>query len=218
MSFLGIHSNVVIAQKSLKIALDYERMKTSTITPHTFVHIVGFNWIRSVHWKCIWLCTLTHVYVFNPQIEYYVCRFVNKYTKTSKLISEISVQLLWKRIQTFQGTQKSSHSTHGIKTICKTISQSEFFRLFNLRSFFFQVCPFCEKSFANGSNCRSHKKKAHPVELAQLEASGEVLPSANIPKLEHLQPKYIKEHEKIANWSYSFYFSESRRYPILWPQ
>ncbi|XP_055299687.1 zinc finger protein weckle-like [Sitodiplosis mosellana] len=51
------------------------------------------------------------------------------------------------------------------------------------------VCPFCEKTFANGSNCRSHKKKAHPVELAALEASGEVLPAANIPKLEHLQPK-----------------------------
>lgn len=51
------------------------------------------------------------------------------------------------------------------------------------------TCPFCEKTFANGSNCRSHKKKAHPVELAALEASGEVLPAANIPKLEHLQPK-----------------------------
>ncbi|XP_059616276.1 zinc finger protein 271-like [Phlebotomus argentipes] len=51
------------------------------------------------------------------------------------------------------------------------------------------VCPFCDKTFANGSNCRSHKKKAHPAELAALEASGEQPRVANIPKLEHLQPK-----------------------------
>lgn len=51
------------------------------------------------------------------------------------------------------------------------------------------TCPFCEKTFANGSNCRSHKKKAHPVELAELEASGQKLPTANIPKMEHLQPR-----------------------------
>uniref|UniRef100_A0A1B0CYI6 Uncharacterized protein n=1 Tax=Phlebotomus papatasi TaxID=29031 RepID=A0A1B0CYI6_PHLPP len=51
------------------------------------------------------------------------------------------------------------------------------------------VCPFCDKTFANGSNCRSHKKKAHPTELAALEASGEQPRAANIPKLEHLQPK-----------------------------
>ncbi|GAB0096620.1 hypothetical protein DMENIID0001_121500 [Sergentomyia squamirostris] len=50
-------------------------------------------------------------------------------------------------------------------------------------------CPFCDKTFANGSNCRSHKKKAHPVELAALEASGEVQQVTNIPKLEQLQPK-----------------------------
>lgn len=50
-------------------------------------------------------------------------------------------------------------------------------------------CPFCDKTFANGSNCRSHKKKAHPLELAQLEASGQPTRVTNIPKLEHLQPK-----------------------------
>lgn len=72
-------------------------------------------------------------------------------------------------------------------------------------------CPFCDKvwlialiysstanialfshpqTFANGSNCRSHKKKAHPVELAALEASGKSTNSApNIPRLEQLQPK-----------------------------
>lgn len=32
-------------------------------------------------------------------------------------------------------------------------------------------CPFCERTFVNGPNCRSHKLKAHPVELAALEAS-----------------------------------------------
>lgn len=42
---------------------------------------------------------------------------------------------------------------------------------------------------SSGSNCRSHKKKAHPLELAALEASGEVTRATNIPKLEHLQPK-----------------------------
>lgn len=69
------------------------------------------------------------------------------------------------------------------------------------------VCPFCEKTFANGSNCRSHKKKAHPVELAALEASGEVLPAANIPKLEHLQPKWVFRHSfsvfQFKIWNYS---------------
>ncbi|XP_055682118.1 zinc finger protein weckle-like [Lutzomyia longipalpis] len=51
-------------------------------------------------------------------------------------------------------------------------------------------CPFCDKTFANNSNCRSHKRKAHPVELAALEASGEQQPMRTIvPKLEHLQPK-----------------------------
>ncbi|XP_049276837.1 zinc finger protein weckle-like isoform X2 [Anopheles funestus] len=48
-------------------------------------------------------------------------------------------------------------------------------------------CPFCDKTFANGSNCRSHKKKFHPRELAALEAAGGHKPTANIPKLEHLQ-------------------------------
>lgn len=43
ISFLGIHSNAVIARKSSKIALDYELMKISTITPRTSVHIVDSN-------------------------------------------------------------------------------------------------------------------------------------------------------------------------------
>ncbi|XP_059619197.1 zinc finger protein weckle-like [Phlebotomus argentipes] len=52
-------------------------------------------------------------------------------------------------------------------------------------------CPFCDKTFANGSNCTSHKKKAHPVELAALEASGEPLRIAILPRLEHLQAKSV---------------------------
>jgi hypothetical protein len=46
------------------------------------------------------------------------------------------------------------------------------------------------QTFANGSNCRSHKKKSHPVELAALEASGKSTNATpNIPRLEQLQPK-----------------------------
>ncbi|XP_058061901.1 zinc finger protein weckle-like [Anopheles bellator] len=52
------------------------------------------------------------------------------------------------------------------------------------------ACPFCDKTFAHGSNCRSHKKKSHPLELAALEAAGGQQPTANIPKLEQLQPKF----------------------------
>lgn len=33
-------------------------------------------------------------------------------------------------------------------------------------------CPFCDKTFINGSSCRLHKVKVHPQELAELEASG----------------------------------------------
>lgn len=49
-------------------------------------------------------------------------------------------------------------------------------------------CPFCDKTFANGSNCRSHKKKSHPEELKMLEASGKQVANAtNIPRLEQLR-------------------------------
>lgn len=51
------------------------------------------------------------------------------------------------------------------------------------------TCPWCDRTFVNGANCRSHKKKMHPVELAALEASGEPLPSVYMPKLRELQPK-----------------------------
>ena len=33
-------------------------------------------------------------------------------------------------------------------------------------------CPFCVRTFVNGANCRSHKLKVHPEEVAALESSG----------------------------------------------
>ncbi|XP_055903648.1 zinc finger protein 239-like [Eupeodes corollae] len=49
-------------------------------------------------------------------------------------------------------------------------------------------CDFCDKTFANVSNCRGHKKKVHPIELAALEASGQVTVSTTvIPKLDELR-------------------------------
>lgn len=60
------------------------------------------------------------------------------------------------------------------------------------------ACPFCDKTFANGSNCRSHKKKAHPAELAAAEAAGETSRVTNMPKLEHLQPKYTEVQHQAA--------------------
>lgn len=50
------------------------------------------------------------------------------------------------------------------------------------------TCLWCDKTFAHNANCRSHTKKAHPVELAALEASGKRLPTVQIPKLSDLQP------------------------------
>lgn len=32
------------------------------------------------------------------------------------------------------------------------------------------ICGFCPKTFVNGSNCRKHKLKDHPEELAAFEA------------------------------------------------
>ncbi|XP_054744922.1 zinc finger protein 718-like isoform X1 [Anastrepha obliqua] len=44
-------------------------------------------------------------------------------------------------------------------------------------------CDFCERTFAAASNCRTHKRKSHPNELAVLEASGENTYTKNIPTL-----------------------------------
>jgi hypothetical protein len=58
------------------------------------------------------------------------------------------------------------------------------------------------QTFANGSNCRSHKKKAHPVELAALEASGKSTNATpNIPRLEQLQPKNEPSEQQIITGS-----------------
>lgn len=35
------------------------------------------------------------------------------------------------------------------------------------------TCPFCSRTFANGSNCRSHKRRMHPEELRVFESSSE---------------------------------------------
>jgi uncharacterized Zn-finger protein len=51
------------------------------------------------------------------------------------------------------------------------------------------ACTFCDKTFANGSNCRSHKKKAHPKELAAFEAAGKSNISPNIPRIDQLMQK-----------------------------
>lgn len=48
-------------------------------------------------------------------------------------------------------------------------------------------CNFCNKAFSNGSNCRAHKKRAHPKELAEEEANGKITERVPIPKLEELK-------------------------------
>lgn len=46
-------------------------------------------------------------------------------------------------------------------------------------------CMWCDKTFKSGANCRKHKKEAHPVELAESDASG-VKIGVVLPKLEQL--------------------------------
>ncbi|XP_055914274.1 zinc finger protein 91-like [Eupeodes corollae] len=48
-------------------------------------------------------------------------------------------------------------------------------------------CDFCDRTFASGANCRSHKKKSHPVELAEQEAAGKKNTKAKMPKLSELK-------------------------------
>ena len=50
------------------------------------------------------------------------------------------------------------------------------------------ACGFCDRTFASGPNCRSHKKKAHPEELAAQEAAagGNKIYTQNIPQLKAL--------------------------------
>ncbi|XP_055848519.1 zinc finger protein weckle-like [Episyrphus balteatus] len=49
------------------------------------------------------------------------------------------------------------------------------------------TCDFCDRTFANGSNCRSHKKKSHPVELAAMEAAGKASSYTKVPELKDLR-------------------------------
>lgn len=51
------------------------------------------------------------------------------------------------------------------------------------------ACPFCFVTYANGSNLRNHKKKCHPVELAAMEAAGQVTRPPSIPNAKYLQPQ-----------------------------
>ncbi|KAH8420907.1 hypothetical protein KR222_009082 [Zaprionus bogoriensis] len=46
-------------------------------------------------------------------------------------------------------------------------------------------CNFCGKDFSNGSNCRMHKRKTHPRELAEEEARG-VMRSTLLPMITEL--------------------------------
>lgn len=46
-------------------------------------------------------------------------------------------------------------------------------------------CDWCQKSFANGANCRKHKKESHPRELAQAERC-ETKQTIRLPKVEEL--------------------------------
>lgn len=49
------------------------------------------------------------------------------------------------------------------------------------------ACDFCDRTFANGSNCRSHKKKSHPIELAAMEAAGKTSSHTRVPELKDLK-------------------------------
>ncbi|XP_059617687.1 zinc finger protein 616-like [Phlebotomus argentipes] len=59
-------------------------------------------------------------------------------------------------------------------------------------------CPFCDKTFASGANCRSHKKKAHPAELAALEASGMPTRITHLPKPTTSMP--LMWFKMLGNW------------------
>ncbi|XP_055382322.1 zinc finger protein 311-like isoform X2 [Condylostylus longicornis] len=51
-------------------------------------------------------------------------------------------------------------------------------------------CPFCNLTFANGSNCRKHKRTVHPTELAVQESKGK--------KLSRIMPT-IKQLNELAS-------------------
>lgn len=60
-------------------------------------------------------------------------------------------------------------------------------------------CNFCGKDFSNGSNCRMHKRKTHPKELAEEEARG-VVRSTLLPMITELTEasKRVKKPAKAG--------------------
>lgn len=53
-------------------------------------------------------------------------------------------------------------------------------------------CPWCPSKFSSGTNLRGHKKKLHPVELAEMEASGQAPHTVRMPNLKELQSMNTK--------------------------
>lgn len=46
------------------------------------------------------------------------------------------------------------------------------------------ACPFCDVTYANGANLRTHKKKCHPLEVAAMDAAaGHETPGTVIPNV-----------------------------------
>ncbi|XP_055382313.1 zinc finger protein 85-like isoform X2 [Condylostylus longicornis] len=71
-------------------------------------------------------------------------------------------------------------------------------------------CSFCDLTFTNGSNCRTHQKRAHPVELAAAELKGKQKHIKNVPSIKQLKAmneKALVTEEKC--WP-SLYFGKER--------
>ena len=47
-------------------------------------------------------------------------------------------------------------------------------------------CEFCQKTFANGPNCRKHKKEMHPKELEKAEKKGGKQKNVKLPSIAEL--------------------------------
>ncbi|XP_017038160.1 zinc finger protein weckle [Drosophila kikkawai] len=76
-------------------------------------------------------------------------------------------------------------------------------------------CNFCGREFSNGSNCRSHKRQAHPKELAEEESRG-VSRSTLLPMLEELTKasKLIKTPAKPSKTKGSVPKASSKKFPL----